>query len=82
MLTEVIIPVGMTEVNYGGPVELDDLLDAAEVAGLLGLASFRVVSVYRRRYTDFPPPVVEKGRCVLWNRADIERWARETGRAK
>lgn len=26
-------------------------------------------------------PVVDKGRCLLWLRQDVERWARATGRA-
>lgn len=53
----------------------DDLLDAHEVAALLGLARREAVSTYRRRYDDFPEPVVEKSRCVLWHRPDIEAWA-------
>jgi hypothetical protein len=59
-----------------------DLLDSHDVAELLGLASHRAVSTYRGRYSDFPPPILEKGtgRCVLWLRADVEAWARETGR--
>lgn len=63
-------------------IDPDDLLDSREVAELLGLANNRVVSVYRDRYSDFPAPVVEKGagRCVLWHRQDVERWARSTGR--
>jgi predicted DNA-binding transcriptional regulator AlpA len=65
-------------------VELDvaDLLDSIEVAEVLGLSNPRGVSVYRKRYADFPPPVIEKGRCLLWRRADVEKWARETGRLK
>ena len=51
-----------------------DLLDAAEVAAMLGLSSRRAVSVYRSRYEDFPGPAVEKGSCLLWRRADIEAW--------
>jgi predicted DNA-binding transcriptional regulator AlpA len=54
-----------------------DLLDATEVAELLGLAKRQAVSVYRARYADFPQPAVEKasGQCVLWLRADVEAWA-------
>lgn len=60
----------------GPKIDVDDLLDSDAVAELLGLASRRTVSVYRRRYPDFPSPVVQsdRGRCMLWNRADIERW--------
>lgn len=55
-----------------------ELLDAGEVADLLGLARREAVSTYRRRYPDFPAPAVEKnsGKCVLWLRADIEAWAK------
>lgn len=56
-------------------VEPDDLVDAVEVATIIGLTNFRGVSVYRHRHTDFPEPVIERGRCLLWLRADVERWA-------
>lgn len=57
-------------------IDTEDLLDAGEVAALLGLAHRQAVSVYRRRYADFPAPVVEKasGKCALWRRADVEKW--------
>jgi predicted DNA-binding transcriptional regulator AlpA len=58
-----------------------DYRNAAEVAEALGLAHREAISTYRRRYEDFPEPVVRKGTCVLWNRADIERWAARTGRS-
>jgi predicted DNA-binding transcriptional regulator AlpA len=57
------------------PIDPNDLLDATEVAGLLGLSSRTAVSVYRGRYEDFPPPLIEKSRCVLWHRPAIEGWA-------
>jgi predicted DNA-binding transcriptional regulator AlpA len=55
-----------------------DLIDAAEVAEALGLSSPRAVSVYRARYEDFPAPLVVKGsgKCVLWARSDVARWAK------
>jgi predicted DNA-binding transcriptional regulator AlpA len=55
-------------------IDPDDLLDANEVATLLGLAYRQAVSTYRHRYDDFPEPVIEKSRCVLWRREDVERW--------
>jgi predicted DNA-binding transcriptional regulator AlpA len=60
-----------------GGVKVDpaELLDPSEVAAVIGLANANGVSVYRRRYDDFPSPVIEKGRCVLWRRQDVERWA-------
>lgn len=60
-------------------VDLDELIDAAEVAELLGLARRQAVSTYRRRYPDFPSPLLEKnsGKCSLWRRSDVERWRQD-----
>lgn len=53
-----------------------DLVDSNEVAEMLGLSSSTAVSTYRRRYADFPEPVIVKGtgKCVLWARSTIEVW--------
>jgi predicted DNA-binding transcriptional regulator AlpA len=69
-----------TTVLHVPKVETEDLIDSPEVAKLLGLSRYNSVSMYRRRYDDFPEPVVEKGRCLLWRRRDIEQWAKATGR--
>lgn len=63
--------------SMGQVADLDDLLDADQVAHLLGLSGRGVVSVYAARYPDFPPPVVRRasGRCQLWLRSDVEAWA-------
>jgi hypothetical protein len=66
--------------SMGRKVDLDDLIDTGDVAELLALGSRNVVGVYRGRYPDFPAPVFERGGCRLWLRADIEAWARDTGR--
>lgn len=65
----------------GRLVDLDDLLDAAGVADVIGLGSPNSVATYRERYTDFPPPawMADSGRCQLWVRADIEEWAANRG---
>lgn len=57
-------------------VDPADLIDADIVADLLGLSSRTSVSTYRKRYTDFPAPVVDMGagRCLLWLRADVDAW--------
>jgi hypothetical protein len=57
-------------------IDPNDLLDAGEVAVILGLAYRQVVSTYRRRYGDFPEPLISKnsGMCELWLRSDIEDW--------
>jgi hypothetical protein len=59
-------------------VEPGDLIDASEVAPIIGVSSSKAVAVYRARYPDFPAPFVTKasGKCVLWLRADIEKWAK------
>lgn len=63
-------------------VDTDDLIDAQEVAEILGLSQRNSVSLYQRRYSDMPRPVVERGggKTKLWLRSAVERWAR--GRAK
>lgn len=67
----------------GRKVDIDDLLDAAQVADLLGLSSPNAVSVYHRRYDDFPAPVLAptSGRCQLWYRPEVEAWGRSRGPA-
>lgn len=66
--------------NYGEPVrvDLENLLDADEVASLLELSSRSAISVYRSRYTDFPEPVLDRGtgKCRFWLRAEVEAWRR------
>ena len=57
-----------------------DLIDANDVAKIIGISRGSNVSIYRRRYPEFPEPVVDKGRCMLWHRPDVEAWARTTGR--
>ncbi len=57
-------------------VELNDLVDAQEVADLVGLTHRNSVSTYLKRYADFPRPVLERsnGRTRLWNRPDVDAW--------
>lgn len=65
----------------GQRVDLDDLLEAAQVADLLGLSKATAVSVYQRRYVDFPEPALASasGRCQFWLRQDLERWRSARG---
>ena len=64
-------------------VDLDDLIDATDVAELIGLTNPGGLPTYRARYDEFPDPVRKSrgGRCQLWLRPDVETWARETGRS-
>lgn len=64
-------------------VSLTDLLDAKEVAAVLGLSHRNSVTTYTRKYADFPAPVFAKGRCRLWARQDIVGWRRSrAGRSR
>jgi glutathione-regulated potassium-efflux system ancillary protein KefG len=62
-------------------VETDDLIDAHEVAHMLGLAQRNSVSGYLRKYPDMPRPVIDLGpnRPHLWLRPEVEDWLRRRG---
>jgi glutathione-regulated potassium-efflux system ancillary protein KefG len=65
-------------------VNTEDLVDAAEVARILGLSHRNTVSSYLKRYSDMPRPVIDLGpkRPRLWVRKAVEGWARATGRVQ
>jgi len=62
----------------GKRVDLDDLIDATEVASILGLARANSVYVYQERYPDMPRPVVDRGprQAKLWLRPEVVAWQR------
>jgi predicted DNA-binding transcriptional regulator AlpA len=64
----------------GRRVDVHDLVGATEIAKRLGAARSQVVHSWHRRYTDFPEPVAQLERALVWNWPDVERWARRTGR--
>ncbi len=64
----------------GRRVDVADLVGAAEIAGRLGVAQVQTVHLWHRRYADFPEPVARLRQALIWSWADIERWARRTGR--
>ena len=68
---------GKYSFTVGKKVDVDDLIDAREVADLLGLSSPRAVAVYASR--GLPEPIIDRGpnTAKLWLRQDIERWQRE-----
>lgn len=69
----------------GRQVDIDDLVDATEVALLLGLSHSNNVHLYLRRYPDMPRPVVDRGgrRARLWLRSEVVAWlAERTSRQK
>jgi predicted DNA-binding transcriptional regulator AlpA len=60
----------------GELVSIDDLIDAHEVAEILGLSHRNSVATYLKRYSSMPRPLVERGggRTRLWSRRAIEEW--------
>jgi predicted DNA-binding transcriptional regulator AlpA len=68
----------------GRKVDIEDLLDAGQVAELLGLSHRNAITLYQRRYEDMPRPIVirNSGRTCLWLRGEIAAWAKQTGRTK
>lgn len=60
----------------GRKVDIDDLIDADQVAKILGLSSSRAVYVYLDRYPDMPRPALDRGRnkARLWLRPEIANW--------
>jgi predicted DNA-binding transcriptional regulator AlpA len=56
------------------------LIGLTEIADMLGMTRSGADKLVKRTLS-FPEPVgVLAGRTRVWNRADVERWARETGR--
>jgi len=66
----------------GRLVDIDDLVDAHDVADMLGLALATSVHLYQRRYPDMPRPVLDRGgrRAQLWLRSEVLVW--QEGRAQ
>jgi glutathione-regulated potassium-efflux system ancillary protein KefG len=63
-------------------VDLDDLVDAAGVAEILGLSRVNGVFVYQARYAEMPKPVLDLGnrRVKLWSRKQMTAWQAKRGK--
>ena len=66
--------------TVGEKVDIDDLVDAVEIARRIGVARPQVIHDWRRRHEDFPKPVARFGNAHVWLWQDVERWALSTGR--
>jgi glutathione-regulated potassium-efflux system ancillary protein KefG len=57
-------------------IRTEDLVDAQELAEMLGLAHPNSVSTYQHRYSDMPRPVLDlgRGRPKLWLRPIVLDW--------
>lgn len=60
---------------------MDQLVGTAEIAQRLGIKHAETIHNWRRRYPDFPQPVVVLKQAMVWNWPDVARWAKATGRA-
>jgi glutathione-regulated potassium-efflux system ancillary protein KefG len=62
-------------------IATEDLIDAQEVASMLGLSQRNSVSLYLKKYVDMPRPVIDLGpnRPHLWLRPEIEKWLADRG---
>ena len=68
----------MTIKGYGSRRLKQELMGTSEVAEFLGVTNQRVDQLARR--PDFPNPIAVLAAGRIWNHADIEAWARRTGR--
>ena len=58
---------------------MDDFVGIAEIAGMLRITTQRVDQL-ARTHDAFPAPVADLSAGRIWLKADIEEWARKTGR--
>jgi predicted DNA-binding transcriptional regulator AlpA len=58
-----------------------DAMTVSEIAALLGITR-QGVDYIARTDASFPAPVVASPRLRVWERADIEKWAKQAGRLK
>ena len=61
-------------------MDVDPLVGAEEIAERLGLKTYQRVHELRRRSGDFPAPVKQLKRSMLWYWPDVQRWAKAHGR--
>jgi predicted DNA-binding transcriptional regulator AlpA len=61
------------------PVVNGEVVTATEIAELAGVG-ISAVSNWRKRYGEFPEPVMDRPGATLFNRAEVTRWLRATGR--
>jgi predicted DNA-binding transcriptional regulator AlpA len=66
--------------SVGQKVDIDDLVDAVEIAHRTGVGRPQVVHDWRRRHAAFPKPVARYGNAHVWLWPDVESWALSTGR--
>ena len=56
-------------------IDLDYLVGAAEIVQCLNIKRPHLIHDWRRRYLEFPKPIVELTGILPWDQQNIERWA-------
>jgi len=69
-----------TVAPMGRRVDVEQLVGATDIARRLGVGRPQVVHEWRHRDSTFPEPVARVSRVLIWQWAEVERWARRTGR--
>jgi predicted DNA-binding transcriptional regulator AlpA len=60
--------------------EMHHLVGVTEIAQMLGVSPQRVIQLCQK--PDFPEPTAVLANGRIWHRADVEEWAKQTGRIK
>jgi hypothetical protein len=62
----------------GRLIDLDDLVDASEVAAEMGLASRKALAAVLSKpvgaWKDFPAPVIDRPPSRFWLRPEVQAW--------
>lgn len=66
--------------TMGRKLDVDQLVGTGEIAERLAVKRHSVVHDWRRRYGDFPEPVLTLKGMSLWYWPEVDRWARRNGR--
>ena len=64
----------------GRKIDVDHLVGAAEIAERLGGKRPHLIHDWRRRYPEFPEPVLVLRGTMVWVWGEVEEWAHHTGR--
>jgi predicted DNA-binding transcriptional regulator AlpA len=64
----------------GKKIDLNHLVGATQIAQRLNVKRPHLIHDWRRRYPEFPKPIVELTGILLWDWREIEYWATKTQR--
>ena len=64
----------------GRMLDVSLLVGTTEIAARVSLSRPQIVHTWRRRYSDFPAPVLTLDMGYLWYWPEVEAWLKRTGR--